>query len=60
MGKPGDVSPEVAAATTFSVLGSAVEYARKNMPEFVAELESRHLKAAKRLVEIDQATLAQG
>lgn len=53
MGNKGDLSPETAAAASFGIVTSALEYAKKHLPDFVDELEERQLAAAKRLVDLD-------
>lgn len=52
MGNKGDLSPETAAAASFGIVTSALEYARAHLPDFVEELEKVQLVAARRLVDL--------
>lgn len=52
MGNPNDCTPETAAAAGFAIVTSALEYAKKHVPEFVPDLEKVQLAWARRLAEL--------
>ena len=54
MGNKDDCSPETWASAAYGIVTSALAFARREMPEYVSELEKMQHYWAEKLVDLDR------